>query len=207
MEHLSNLIAHLGWLAVVLVIFSESGLMVGFFLPGDSLLFTSGFLVQKGVLGINIHLFVIALFLAAVLGNTSGYFIGRKVGRRLFDHPNRIFKKKYLHDAERFYQKYGSKAVVLAMFVPIIRAFAPVVAGAAKMDYRKFVTFNLIGAAAWVGIMTYLGYYGGKGLTDAGFNIEAIALIIIGLSLLPGVIHWLQTPATRAKLSRIFKRG
>jgi membrane-associated protein len=207
MEHLLTMITGYGWLAVALVIFSESGLMIGFFMPGDSLLFTSGFLVQKSVININIHLFVLILFLAAILGNTCGYFIGRKLGRRLFDHPNRIFKKKYLHDAEHFYAKYGSKTIILAMFVPIIRAFAPVVAGAAKMDYRKFVTFNLIGAAAWVGIMTYLGYYGGKGLTDAGFNIEAIALIIIGLSLLPGVVHSLQNPATRAKLSRIFKRG
>jgi membrane-associated protein len=207
MEQLLHLITSFGWLAVVLVIFSESGLMIGFFMPGDSLLFTSGFLVHQNVLQINIHTFVMVLFLAAVLGNTCGYFIGRIFGRKLFERPNRLFKKKYLEEAERFYDKYGSKTIILAMFVPIVRAFAPVVAGTAGMDYRRFVTFNVIGAALWVGIMTYLGYFVGGALLSAGINIEMIVLIIIGVSLLPPAIHALQKPSTRARLKRIFKRA
>jgi membrane-associated protein len=207
MDQLLHIITNFGWIAVVLVIFAESGLLVGFFLPGDSLLFTSGFLVQKGILPINIHLFVLVLFIAAVLGNSCGYFIGRTVGRKLFERPSRIFKHRYLVDAERFYEKYGSKTIIIAMFVPIVRAFAPAVAGVAEMDYRRFLTFNIIGAAAWVGLMTYLGYFVGGALIKAGLNIEAIALLIIAISLLPGVIHALRQKSTRARLAKLFKRG
>jgi len=207
MEQLLHLITSFGWLAVVLVIFSESGLMIGFFMPGDSLLFTAGFLVQQGFLHINIHLFALILFLAAVAGNTCGYLIGRRFGRKLFERPSKLFKQRYLHEAERFYEKYGSKTIILAMFVPIVRAFAPVVAGTAGMEYHRFLIFNVIGAALWVGLMTYLGYFVGDSLLKAGLNIEVIVLLIIGLSLLPAIIHAVRKPSTRRRIARLFRRA
>lgn len=208
MEALLHFITDFGWLAVVLVIFAESGLMVGFFLPGDSLLFVAGTLVQRGVFDVNIGMFVACLFLAAVAGNSTGYLIGRKFGRRLFNESSsRFFRQEYLLQAEAFYAKHGSKTVVLAMFIPIVRAFAPVVAGIARMPYRKFLTFNLIGAAVWTTGFTLLGYVAGDVIERLGINIEVAALIIIFLSLLPGIIHVLQQPEQRAKLRSRARRA
>jgi len=212
MEALLHFITDFGWLAVVLVIFAESGLMVGFFLPGDSLLFVAGTLVQRGIFDVNIGLFVACLFVAAVLGNSTGYMIGRKLGRRLFkESSNRFFRQEYLLEAESFYAKHGPKTVVLAMFIPIVRAFAPVVAGIAHMPYQRFVAFNLIGAAIWTGSFTLIGYAAGDVIQRLGINIEIAALIIIFLSLLPGIIHVLQQPEQRAKLrsraQRAFRRN
>lgn len=206
MEQLLHFITGFGWIAVLLVVFSESGLMVGFFMPGDSLLFTSGFLVHQNILTINIHLFVLLLFLAAVLGNTSGYLIGKKFGRGLFKQNSRVFKLRYLHEAERFYERFGSRTIIYAMFVPIVRAFAPVAAGIAGMDYRRFLTFNVIGAFLWVSLMTYLGYFAGAVLIRAGLNIEAIVLLIIALSLMPAVIHTLASPKRRKEAWKHLRR-
>ncbi len=207
MEALLHFITDWGWLAVVLVIFAESGLMVGFFLPGDSLLFVAGTLVQQGIFHINIFLFAALLFLAAVTGNSLGYVIGRKFGRKLFQNPNnRFFRQEFLEQAEVFYEKNGPKAVVLAMFVPIIRAFSPVVAGIAHMQYRTFVTFNLIGAAIWTIGFSMLGYFAGGLIERLGINIEIAALIVIFLSTLPGVIHILKEPENRAKIKHHAKR-
>lgn len=207
MEGLLNLITSYGWLAVLIVIFAESGLMVGFFLPGDSLLFIAGTLVQQQIFHINIWLFVALLFLAAVAGNSTGYYIGRKVGRRLFRKPDsRFFRQEFLQQAEKFYEKNGSKAIVLAMFVPIVRAFSPVVAGIAHMPYRTFVTFNLIGAAIWTSLFTLLGYFAGNVIEQLGINIEVAALIIIFLSLLPGIAHVLSEPENRAKIKHHAKK-
>lgn len=211
MEALLHLITSWGWIAVVLVIFAESGLMVGFFLPGDSLLFVAGTLVQQGIFSINIGLFAALLFAAAVIGNTTGYSIGRKFGRRLFSRPNsRFFRQEYLAQAETFYEANGPKAVVLAMFVPVIRAFSPVVAGIAGMPYRTFLTFNLIGAFIWTFGFVMLGYFAGGLITQLGINIEVAALLVIFLSLLPGVAHILKNPENRTKLkhhaTRIVKR-
>jgi membrane-associated protein len=206
-EALLNFITHLGWLAVAAVIYAESGLMVGFFLPGDSLLFTAGFLAQQGIFSINIHVFVFILFIAAALGNSTGYMFGHRVGRRLFQRQDsRFFRQEYLVRAEEFYEKYGSKTIILAMFVPIVRTFTPIVAGISKMSYRKFVTFNLIGAALWTSSFTYLGYYAGTYIKALGLNIEITALIIIGLSLLPGVIHILKEPEHRARIRHHVRR-
>lgn len=207
MEGLLNLITGYGWLAVLIVIFAESGLMVGFFLPGDSLLFIAGTLVQQQVFHINIWLFIALLFLAAVAGNSTGYYIGRKVGRRLFRKPDsRFFRQEFLQQAEKFYEKNGSKAIVLAMFVPIVRAFSPVVAGIAHMPYRTFVTFNLIGAAIWTSLFTLLGYFAGNVIEELGINIEVAALIIIFLSLLPGIAHVLSESENRAKIKHHAKK-
>ena len=207
MEALLNFITNFGPFAVMAVIFAETGLMVGFFLPGDSLLFTAGILVQRGIFPINIHTFVILLFLASVLGNSTGYMFGQRVGRRLFKREDsRFFRQEYLQRAEEFYEKNGSKTIILAMFVPIVRTFTPIVAGISKMSYRKFLTFNIIGAALWTSSFTYLGYYAGSYIQSLGLNIELTALIIIFLSLLPGIIHILKEPEHRAKIKHHARR-
>ena len=216
MEAFIHLITGLGILAILFVVYAESGLLIGFVFPGDSLLFTAGYMVQQNILHLgslpfNIHIFVAMLFVAAVLGDSTGYAFGHKVGRKLFERPNsKFFKKKYLVQAENFYEKHGALTIVLARFVPIIRTFAPIVAGTSKMHYRTFLLFNLIGAALWTASFTYLGYFAGAALTKAGVNIEVAAIIIILLSISPMIIHALKQKETRALISsqfgKIFKR-
>lgn len=217
MEAFIHLITSFGVLAILFVIFAESGLLIGFVFPGDSLLFTAGYMVQQNILHLgpvpfNIHIFIVLLFIAAVLGDNVGYAFGHKVGRKLFEKENsRFFKKKYLIQAENFYEKHGSLTIILARFVPIIRTFAPIVAGTSKMHYKTFFFFNLIGGALWVTIFTYLGYFAGAALTRAGVNIEAAALIIIFLSISPMIIHALKQKETRQALKKqidvLFKRN
>ena len=206
MESLIHAITGLGIAAILLVVYAESGLLIGFVLPGDSLLFTAGYMVNQEILRLfgqplNIHLFVTAIALMAILGDSTGYAFGHKVGRKLFLKPNsRFFKKKYLEQAEQFYQKHGSLTIVLARFVPIVRTFAPIVAGASKMHYNTFLLFNIVGGALWAAIFTYLGYFAGAILTKAGVNIEVTAIIIILISVAPMVIHALKQKSTRDKL-------
>ena len=217
MESLIHAITGLGIAAVLLVVYAESGLLIGFVLPGDSLLFTAGYMVNQEILRLfgqplNIHLFVAAIALMAILGDSTGYAFGHKVGRKLFLKPNsRFFKKKYLEQAEQFYQKHGSLTIVLARFVPIVRTFAPIVAGASKMHYNTFLLFNIVGGALWAAIFTYLGYFAGEILTRAGVNIEVAAIIIILISVAPMVIHALKQKSTRDKLkyqlSVLFSKG
>ena len=217
MESLIHAITGLGIAAVLLVVYAESGLLIGFVLPGDSLLFTAGYMVNQEILRLfghplNIHLFVAAIALMAILGDSTGYAFGHKVGRKLFLKPNsRFFKKKYLEQAEQFYQKHGSLTIVLARFVPIVRTFAPIVAGASKMHYNTFLLFNIVGGALWAAIFTYLGYFAGAILTGAGVNIEVAAIIIILISVAPMVIHALKQKSTRDKLkyqlSVLFSKG
>ena len=217
MESLIHAITGLGIAAVLLVVYAESGLLIGFVLPGDSLLFTAGYMVNQEILRLfghplNIHLFVAAIALMAILGDSTGYAFGHKVGRKLFLKPNsRFFKKKYLEQAEQFYQKHGSLTIVLARFVPVVRTFAPIVAGASKMHYNTFLLFNIVGGALWAAIFTYLGYFAGEILTKAGVNIEVTAIIIILISIAPMVIHALKQKSTRDKLkyqlSVLFSKG
>lgn len=203
MEAFIHLITGFGVLAILFVVFAESGLLFGFIFPGDSLLFTAGYMVQQAILPINIHLFVVLLIIAAIAGDSVGYAFGHRVGRKLFERENsRFFKKKYLLQAEKFYEKHGSLTVVLARFVPIVRTFAPIVAGASKMHYRTFLAFNVIGGILWATIFTYLGFFAGKALTEAGVNIEIAALIIIFLSVLPMIIHALKQENTRAMIKK-----
>jgi len=207
MHALSEFITHLGVIAVLAVIFAESGLLIGFFLPGDSLIFMSGFLVQTGQFSINIHAFVALLFIAAVLGDNVGYSFGHKVGRKLFERENsRFFKKKYLTQAENFFEKHGAISILLARFVPIVRTFTPIVAGVSKMHYRTFFVFNLIGGALWTGAFSYAGYYIGQKLHDLGFNIEIIAVIIIAISVAPIIAHALSSKSKRQALWNGTKR-
>ena len=184
------LISTVGVAGVAGIIFAESGLLIGFFLPGDSLLFTAGFLVHQNILHFNIHLLTAILFLAAVLGDSVGYSFGRRAGHRLFNRKDSVvFHQENLRRAEEFYERHGAKTIIIARFVPVVRTFAPIVAGISKMHYRTFLTFNLIGALLWAVGLTYLGYFAGKLITDTGINIEYVILGIILLSILPPLIH------------------
>jgi len=202
---LVDVITHLGVFAILLVIFAESGLLIGFFLPGDSLLFTAGVLVQTGVLDINIFLFIFLLFIAAVLGDSVGYTFGRRVGSRLFSKPDaRLFKQKYIKETQAFYEKHGGKTIIIARFMPIVRTFAPIVAGTSKMPYRRFITFNLIGGFLWVTLVTMGGYLLGKAFESAGLDVDQIILpvviIIILISIAPPLFHILKDKKTRVAL-------
>lgn len=207
MEALTQFILHLGWLAVVAVIYAESGLLAGFFLPGDSLLFTAGFLVQQSILPINIHLFVTVLFFAAVLGDSTGYAFGHRVGRKLFSRRNsRFFRQENLRRAEEFYKKHGNKTIFIARFIPIVRTFAPIVAGASKMSYRHFVAYNIVGGLVWTSGFTYLGYFAGQGLQDVGLDVGYVAIIIIALSVTPIFLHAVANRERRSALKKSIKR-
>ena len=207
MAALLNFITGIGFLAVLAVIYAESGLLIGFFLPGDSLLFTTGFLVQQGIFAINIHYAVILLFVAAALGESTGYLFGRKVGRKLFERRNsRFFRRENLLRAETFYEKYGPITIVLACFIPFVRTFVPIVAGISKMEYRRFIPFNIIGALSWTASFTYIGYYAGSFLEARGINVEMAAVIIILISISPMIFHVLRDGDRRRGLVAATRR-
>lgn len=179
------LIRAIGVLGIMAIIFAETGLLVGFFLPGDTLLFAAGILTHQGVLGINIHLLVALLIVAAVIGNTVGYYIGSKVGPRLFKKSDALFfSHENVQRAEKFYEKYGPITVILARFVPVVRTFVPVVAGVGNMDVKKFQLYNVVGGALWIASITYLGYFGGAWLEERGIDVDALVLPIIALAVL-----------------------
>lgn len=186
---------------IAAIIFAESGLLIGFFLPGDSLLFTAGFLVQAGIIKFNIHLLVVILFAAAVLGDNVGYTFGRKFGRKLFERKNSVlFHSDNLHRAEAFYKKHGPKTIVIARFVPVVRTFAPIVAGISNMHYRTFVIYNMIGGLLWAVGLTYLGYLAGDVIERYGINIEYVILGIIFISIAPPLVHVLREKSTRDQI-------
>jgi membrane-associated protein len=192
-------------LVVAAIIFAESGLLIGFFLPGDSLLFSAGFLMSAEILKFDIHLFVIIMFLAAVLGDSVGYLFGKRVGHRIFNRPNSLlFRQENILKAEEFYEKHGSVTIIVARFIPIVRTFAPIVAGVGKMEYRKFLTFNVIGALLWAVGVSYAGYYIGELLHTMGIEIDTVLLPIIALiliiSILPPAIHILKDKKQRDAL-------
>lgn len=212
---LVDIIIGFGIFAILVVIFAESGLLIGFFLPGDSLLFTAGALYATGILPgnvpVDIHLFVFLLFLAAVLGDTVGYWFGRKAGPRIFKKPDaKIFKQSHIQNAQKFYEKHGGKTIIMARFIPIVRTFAPIVAGVGKMQYGRFLSFNLIGGFLWTYGLTYLGYFAGKVIIAAGIDIDTVILpiifVIILISVLPPAIHILKDKKNRDALLDATKR-
>jgi membrane-associated protein len=198
--HLNDLATTLGpWLYVLLfaIIFAETGLVVTPFLPGDSLLFAVGALAAME--GSPLHPGNIAalLVIAAVLGDAVNYAIGARIGPKVFtSETSRLLNKEHLMRTERFYEKYGGKTIIIARFMPILRTFVPVVAGVAQMTYRAFASFNVIGAAAWVLSMTLLGYFLGSFAERSGFplekHIEKVIIIVVFLSVLPGLIEYLR---------------
>lgn len=206
-----DFISLVGLIGVALVVFAESGLLIGFFLPGDSLLLTTGLLTHRGVINQEIYLVVIVLFLAAVLGDNTGYWFGKKAGRRLFKRKDStIFQKSNLEKAEAFYERHGSKTIVLARFVPFARTFAPIIAGISHMKYSTFVIFNIVGALLWAVGLTYLGYYAGAWLEDRGVDIDKYLLLIIAfivfLSILPPLIHGLKDKERRQNIKATIKK-
>ncbi len=182
----------IGLFGVYAVTFAESGLLVGFFLPGDSLLFTAGFLASPALGLLNIWPLVLGTWVAAVLGDNVGYEFGKRVGKGLFTkekslffNPNNVLK------AQAFYEKHGGKAITLARFMPIVRTFAPVVAGVGRMDHKKFTMYNFIGGTVWVWGMTFAGYYLGKIIPEDKVDkyLLPIILLIILVSVLPPLLH------------------
>lgn len=186
-----HLISTFGLIGVLLVVFAESGLLIGFFLPGDSLLFTTGLLVAGHTyLTQPLWLIWLLIVLAAVLGDQTGYLIGRKAGPALFRRPDsRLFKQENVEKANAFFERYGPRSIVLARFVPIVRTFTPVIAGVGAMRYRTFVVFNVIGGTLWGVGVTVLGYFLGQ-IDFVKTNIELILIAIVVVSLLPIVIEY-----------------
>ncbi len=189
-----------GTLGLFAIIYAESGIMIGFFLPGDSLLFTAGlFSATKHVLW-PFPVLLLGCAVAAILGDQTGYLFGKKVGPTLFNRPDsRLFKHEHLQRAEDFYERHGSKTIVIARFVPIVRTFAPIVAGASKMQYRTFVLYNIIGGAAWTTLMLGLGYGLGKKFPGIGNYLDYAVLIIVALSLTPIAFEYLRQRRLKAR--------
>lgn len=188
----ASIIQYGGLALLLFVVFAETGLMVGFFLPGDSLMFVSGLLcrTKPELLNTNIVVLLLSLIAAAVVGNMAGYWFGRRVGPALFRRKNSwIFKKRYLDVTQDFYTRHGGRALVLGRFIPIVRTFAPILAGVIKIDFKKFMLYNIAGAAAWVGSLGLAGYFLGQ-IEWVEKNIGYIVLFLIVVTLIPVIRTW-----------------
>ena len=199
---LTQLIITVGVVGLFAIVFAETGLFFGFFLPGDSLLVTAGLLASQGYF--NVWFLIPLLCIAAILGDTVGYWFGHKVGPAIFKRKGSLlFKKEYLDKAHVFYEKHGGKTIVIARFVPIIRTFAPIVAGAAKMEYRVFLSFNIFGGIFWITSMILLGYFLGNVIPDVDKYLIPIIATIVFISLLPGMYEFLKS--RKEKLNKPIK--
>ena len=189
LHHLDELIAWAGYVGVTAIVFCETGLLAGFFLPGDSLLVTAGLVASQGKLDIvKLNLLLMA---AAILGDSAGYAIGRFAGPRLFcKQDSFFFKKEYVEKTHAFFEKHGGKTIILARFVPIIRTFAPTVAGVGNMSYKKFLSYNVIGGVLWVAAMTLVGYTLGRTIPNIEKHMHIVVGIVIVVSFLPLVHEW-----------------
>jgi membrane-associated protein len=200
MFDVTHLIQTGGLLLLALIIFAESGMMIGFFFPGDTLLFSAGILAAAGKINIVEAVAVIAA--AAILGDNIGYHIGNKLGPRLFKKDSLVFRHEYIMKAEQFYEKYGSKTMLIAHFVPVVRTFAPVTAGAGKMNLKQFMIYDAIGDISWALVVTLLGYYVGSRIPGVENYIEPVLLVIILVFLLPTLIHIFRDPKIRGAIAR-----
>ncbi|MDT3444175.1 MULTISPECIES: DedA family protein [unclassified Pseudofrankia] len=181
----ADTLAKAGIAVILIIVFAESGLLVGFFLPGDSVLFTFGMLIARGEISTPIWLACLLIGVAAAAGDQVGYLFGRKVGPALFRRPNsRVFKQEHIEKAHAFFEQHGARSIVLARFVPVIRTFTPIIAGVSRMSYRTFVMYNLIGAVIWGCGVTALGYFLGQ-IGVIRNNIEAILVLIVLISVVP----------------------
>ncbi len=203
--HLTELVAEYGtWVYAILflIIFCETGLVVTPFLPGDSLLFVAGAIASIGSNHINVHLLVLLLIIAAILGDAVNYMIGKFFGEKLFSNPDsKIFKQSYLQKTHEFYEKHGGKTIILARFVPIVRTFAPFVAGMGNMSYKHFASYNVIGGVAWVSIFTYAGFFFGE-LEFVKKNLSILIFAIIFISIIPAVVEILRNRRKDKKASQ-----
>ncbi|MGI8400530.1 MAG: DedA family protein [Gemmatimonadaceae bacterium] len=196
-SNLPELVQWAGLIGLTIIVFSETGLLVGFFLPGDSLLVTAGLLAATGYL--NVYELAPILTLAAIAGNSLGYFIGQTSGPRIFTRENSLFfNKKHAIRAAQFYEKHGRKTIVLAQFMPIIRTFSPVIAGVGGMKFRTFLSFNVLGAFLWVWSMLGIGYFLGNYIPGVDQHIEIVVIIVVFISLLPGLISTYRSRRTKA---------
>ncbi len=189
-EHLINTF---GLVGIMVILFAECGLLVGFFLPGDSLLFTAGLLVAGGVFTVPLWVLLVALPLAAIAGNLVGYWIGRRLGPAVFNRPDsRLFKAEYVHKSQAFFDRNGTRTILLARFVPIIRTFATVMAGASRMDLRRYAAWSVVGGILWAAGVTLLGYWLGQ-VAVVRDHVELFILGIVALSLVPVVVEVLRS--------------
>lgn len=206
MFDVTHLIETGGLLLIATIIFSESGMMVGVFLPGDTLLMSAGVLAAAGKL--NIITVIAVICLAAIAGDNVGYEIGKRLGPRLFRKKDGvIFRKEYIDKAEAFYEKYGSKTMLLAHYVPVVRSFAPVTAGASKMNRKMFVIYDAIGDISWALIVTLFGYFVGSRIPGVDKYIEPVLILIVIVFSAPTIYHLARDPKIREAIKARLKRG
>ena len=202
MEFLSDLISRLrdlpaliqwaGYVGLTAIIFTETGLFFGFLLPGDSLLVTAGLLASQGF-PLDVYVLGLLLNIAAIVGDNTNYWIGRYMGPRVFTREESLFfRRRHVERAHDFYARHGAKTIVIARFMPIIRTFAPLVAGVAKMSYRTFLTYSVLGGTAWIWSMLFTGYFLGRYVPGIDRHIELVIVLVIFLSILPGIIGWIR---------------
>lgn len=195
-----SIILYGGIYLLLTVIFIETGLFVGFFLPGDSLLFTAGLLCATGILQIHPLILIVLIIIAAVAGNMVGYLFGKKVGILLFKRKSGIFfRQDHLAIANEFYKKHGKKTIILSRFLPIVRTFAPIVAGIVKLEYYKFFIYSLIGAVLWVTSLVLTGYFMGKYIPETKENLKYIVIFLIVITSVPFVYNWLKKKFAKHK--------
>jgi len=186
------IIKTVGYIGLFAIIFAETGLLIGFFLPGDTLLLSAGLLIQQDKVGLELWILIPLLIAAAVIGDATGYQIGKHTGPRLFKREDsRLFHRDHLERAQRFYERHGGKTIILARFLAFVRTFAPTVAGAASMPYSKFVTYNIVGAALWVPSMTLMGYFFGKAIPPDLVELFFVGMVVamVGASTAPALFH------------------
>ena len=200
LRDLPALVQWAGYVGLTLIIFAETGLLVGFFLPGDSLLVTAGLLAADPAFGLNVWLLGLILTIAAVVGDTVGYHVGKATGPRIFTRENSLFfHKDHLLKAQAFYEKHGGKTIIIARFMPIVRTFAPVVAGVARMRYASFLAYNVVGGVLWIWSMLITGYVLAKTVPGVAKHVEKVILVVVFLSILPGIIAWWRSRAAGAR--------
>ena len=200
LRDLPALVQWAGYVGLTLIIFAETGLLVGFFLPGDSLLVTAGLLAADPAFGLNVWLLGLILTIAAVVGDTVGYHVGKATGPRIFTRENSLFfHKDHLLKAQAFYEKHGGKTIIIARFMPIVRTFAPVVAGVGRMRYASFLAYNVVGGVLWIWSMLITGYVLAKTVPGVAKHVEKVILVVVFLSILPGIIAWWRSRAAGSR--------
>jgi membrane-associated protein len=201
MLNVTHIVQSGGLLLIAALIFGESGMFIGFFFPGDTLLLTAGIFAAQGKLSLPLAIIVISL--AAIAGDNVGYQIGDRYGRKLFDKPNGLlFRREHIEQTEEFYKKYGSKTMLIAHFVPVVRAFAPAIAGIGEMPYKQFIMFDAIGDIAWAAIVTLIGYYFGRKIPNIDHYILLAVLAVIILTLGPALYHLAKVLLKRRELDK-----
>ncbi|MEY4855371.1 MAG: hypothetical protein RLZZ97_201 [Gemmatimonadota bacterium] len=200
LRDLPALVQWAGYVGLTIIIFAETGLLVGFFLPGDSLLVTAGLLAADPAFSLNVWLLGLILTVAAIVGDTVGYHVGKATGPRIFTRENSLFfHKSHLLKAQAFYEKHGGKTIIIARFMPIVRTFAPVVAGVGQMRYASFLVYNVVGGVLWIWSMLIVGYVLAKTVPGVATHVEKVILVVVFLSILPGIIAWWRNRGAQAK--------